>query len=81
MPQKPLEQQTLSKPIVSAADQTKEAVISKEDKQAATMKANKELNSMIIKEFNDFQMELYQFMKKSYDTQVQVYILFIKVFL
>lgn len=44
----------------------------KEDKERAAIKANKELTSMLIKEVNDFQTELYNFMTTSFITQAQL---------
>lgn len=36
------------------------------------MKANQELKNMLVKEVNDFQMELYKFMIKTRETQARV---------
>lgn len=36
------------------------------------MKANQELKNMLVKEVNDFQMELYKFMVKTRETQARV---------
>lgn len=48
------------------------AALKEEQERINKMKANQELKNMLVKEVNDFQMELYKFMVKTRETQVKL---------
>lgn len=48
------------------------AALKAEQERINEMKANQELKNMLVKEVNDFQMELYKFTVKTRETQAKV---------
>lgn len=48
------------------------AALKAEQDKINEMKVNQELKNMLVKEVNDFQMELYKFMVKTKETQARV---------
>lgn len=48
------------------------AALKAEQEKINEMKANQELKNMLVKEVNDFQMELYKFCVKTRETQAKV---------
>ncbi|CAH0579299.1 unnamed protein product [Chrysodeixis includens] len=58
------------KPLPPQAQEN--AAIKAEQEKINEMKANQELKNMLVKEVNDFQMELYKFCVKTRETQVKL---------
>ncbi|XP_059047095.1 nuclear pore complex protein Nup214 [Achroia grisella] len=61
-----------SEPQPSAKAQEASAALKAEQEQANKIKANQELKNMLVREVNEFQMELYKFMLKTRETQAKL---------
>ncbi|XP_026750394.1 nuclear pore complex protein Nup214-like isoform X2 [Galleria mellonella] len=60
------------KPQPSIKAQEANAALKAEQEQANKIKANQELKNMLVREVNEFQMELYKFMLKTRETQAKL---------
>ncbi|XP_013199909.1 nuclear pore complex protein Nup214 isoform X2 [Amyelois transitella] len=61
-----------AKPQPTPAQEAAAAAMKAEQEKVNKQKANQELKDMLIKEVNDFQMELYKFMVKTRETQAKL---------
>uniref|UniRef100_A0A2A4JHJ1 Nuclear pore complex protein Nup214 phenylalanine-glycine (FG) domain-containing protein n=1 Tax=Heliothis virescens TaxID=7102 RepID=A0A2A4JHJ1_HELVI len=59
-------------PKLTPAQIQENAALKAEQEKISEMKANQELKNMLVKEVNDFQMELYKFMVKTRETQAKL---------
>ncbi|XP_047024011.1 nuclear pore complex protein Nup214 isoform X3 [Helicoverpa zea] len=64
--------QTPAAPKLTPAQIQENAALKAEQEKINEMKANQELKNMLVKEVNDFQMELYKFMVKTRETQAKL---------